>query len=63
MKYKKSGRFLCTLDPMKGYFIAPVVIGSHELAVLIPLCSGYVQTVFKAQKRKRIEVVNAGCAR
>nr|WP_322203600.1 hypothetical protein [Acutalibacter sp. M00204] len=48
---------------MKGYFIAPVVIGSHELAVLIPLCSGYVQTVFKAQKRKRIEVVNAGCAR
>lgn len=53
IKYKKRGRSLCTLYPMKGYFIALVVIGSHELAeaeLLMPLCSNYVQTVFKATK-------------
>ena len=31
IKYKKSGRSLCTLYPMQGYFIALVVIGSREL--------------------------------
>lgn len=53
IKYKKSGRSLCTLYPMKGYFIALVVIGSHELAeaeLLMPLCSEYVQTVFNSTK-------------
>lgn len=53
IKYKKSGKSLCTLYPMEGYFIALVVIGSHELAeaeLLMPLCSGYVQTVFNSTK-------------
>jgi hypothetical protein len=53
IKYKKSGKSLCTLYPMEGYFIALVVIGSHELAeaeLLVPLCSGYVQTVFNSTK-------------
>jgi len=30
IKYKKSGKALCTLYPMKGYFIALVVVGSKE---------------------------------
>ena len=53
IKYKKSGRSLCTLYPMQGYFIALVVIGSRELTeaeYLMPLCSDYVQTVFRNTK-------------
>ena len=53
IKYKKSGKSLCTLYPMEGYFIALVVIGNHELTEaesLMPLCSDYVQTVFQNTK-------------
>lgn len=30
VKYQKSGRSLCTLYPMEGFFIALVVIGSKR---------------------------------
>lgn len=53
IKYKKSGKSLCTLYPMSGYFIALVVIGAKEMTeaeFLIPLCSSYVQDVFKSTK-------------
>lgn len=30
VKYKKSGKSLCTLYPMAGYFIALVVVGAKE---------------------------------
>ena len=53
IKYKKGGKSLCTLDPMQDYFIALVVVGSHELTeaeFLMPQCSDYVQTVFKNTK-------------
>jgi len=53
IKYKKSGKSLCTLYPMEGYFIALVVVGGRELTeaeLLMPLCSDYVQTVFKNTK-------------
>ncbi len=53
IKYKKGGKSLCTLYPMEGYFIALVVVGNHELSeaeLLLPLCSEYVQTVFKNTK-------------
>ncbi len=53
IKYKKGEKSLCTLYPMQGYFIALVVVGSHELTeaeFLIPQCSDYVQTVFKNTK-------------
>ena len=53
IKYKKSGKSLCTLYPMSGYFIALVVIGDKEMPeaeFLIPLCSRYVQDVFKSTK-------------
>lgn len=49
IKYKKRGKSLCTLYPMRGYFIALVVIGSGEMQeaeLLIPSCSEYVQHVF-----------------
>lgn len=53
IKYKKGGKSLCTIYPMQGYFIALVVVGSHELTeaeFLMPQCSDYVQTVFKNTK-------------
>ena len=53
IKYKKGGKSLCTLYPMQGYFIALVVVGSHELTeaeFLMPQCSDYVQAVFKNTK-------------
>lgn len=53
IKYKKSGKSLCTLYPMQGFFIVLVVIGSHEIIeaeLLMPLCTGYVQTLFKNTK-------------
>ena len=53
IKYKKSGKSLCTLYPMEGYFIALVVVGRHEFTeaeLLMPLCSNYVQTVFNNTK-------------
>lgn len=53
IKYKKSGKSLCTLYPMSGYFIALVVIGDKEMQeaeFLIPLCSSSVQDVFKNTK-------------
>ena len=53
MKYKKSGKSLCTLYPMRDYYIALVVIGRKEMTeaeLLMPLCSDYVQTVFHDTK-------------
>ena len=50
VKYKKSGKSLCTLYPMQGYYIALVVIGNRELdeaELLLPLCGEYIQTLFR----------------
>lgn len=50
VKYKKAGRSLCTLYPMKGYFIALVVIGSkeyEEALETIPMCSEYTRELFE----------------
>lgn len=53
VKYQKSGKSLCTLYPMEGYFIALVVIGNqemHEAELLMPLCSKYTQTLYQKTK-------------
>lgn len=50
IKYKKSGKSLCTLYPMSGYFIALVVISAaemHEAELFIHSCSDYAQGVFE----------------
>lgn len=69
IKYKKSGKSLCTLYPMSGYFVVLVVIGDKEMQeaeFLISLCSSYVQNIFKntksgqGQKWLMIEVRDAG---
>lgn len=49
VKYKKSGKALCTLYPKQGYFVALMAVGAKEMAgaeLLIPLCDAYTQNVY-----------------
>jgi hypothetical protein len=49
VKYKKSGRALCTLYPMAGYFLALVVIGQKEEAgmpSMFPKLNGETQALY-----------------
>lgn len=50
LKYQKSGKSLCVLYPMPGYFIALVVVGEKEMSeaeLLMPFCSEYTKMLFK----------------
>ncbi|MDF2567455.1 MAG: hypothetical protein K0R90_911 [Oscillospiraceae bacterium] len=50
VKYQKSGKSLCTLYPMQGYFIALVVIGEKETQdteLLLPSLSVNVQELYQ----------------
>ena len=52
VKYKKSGKSLCTLYPKQGYILALVPIGAGEMneaELLMPLCTQYTQNLFKQQ--------------
>ena len=51
IKYKKSGRSLCTLDPREGGFCAMVSIGPREQPEterLLPGCTPYVQELYRS---------------
>lgn len=51
IKYKKSGRSICTLYPMQGFFIALVVIGAKEqpeTELSLPTYSQYLQSLYAA---------------
>ena len=53
VKYRKAGRALTTLYPMKGYLIALVVIGERErqeIELLLPTMSSYLQTLYRETK-------------
>ena len=53
VKYQKSGKSLCTLYPMSGFFIALVVIGNKEMTeteLLAPDLSGYTQALFQSTR-------------
>ena len=69
VKYKKSGKALCTLYPMPDYFIALVVVGSkEEEEVKIGMAAGlftdyvkelYAQSAYSAMGRwLMIEVID-----
>ena len=50
VKYKKSGKALCTLYPKRGYFVALLPIGIREMdeaELLMPTCTGYTQKLFE----------------
>ena len=49
VKYKKSGKALCTLYPKQGYFVTLIAVGAKEIAeadLLIPLCDEYTQNLY-----------------
>ena len=53
VKYKKSGKALCTLYPKRGYFLALVMIGAKELAeadMLAPLCGEYMRGLYNSSQ-------------
>lgn len=50
VKYKKSGKSLCTLYPMPESFIALVVIGNkeiHEVELALPSYGEYIQKLYQ----------------
>lgn len=53
VKYKKVGRTLCTLYPMRGYFIALIVIGDREMTEterMLPTFTEYFQQLYYETK-------------
>jgi len=53
IKYKRSGKSLCTIYPMDGYFIALVVVGKREEETVKDYCNEglftpYVSELYKA---------------
>lgn len=53
VKYRRSGRALCTLYPMQGWFVALVVIGEREkpeFDLLLPALGAYTQGLFERTK-------------
>ena len=49
VKYKKSGRSLCTLYPDAGQFTALISVGAKEATeaeLLLPTCSDYIRELF-----------------
>lgn len=53
VKYKKSGKSLCTLYPKQGYFVAIVPVGTKEAVevdLLILLCDKYTQDLYSKTK-------------
>ncbi len=50
VKYKKSGKALCTLYPKQGYFIALIAVGTKEKTeadLLIPSCDQYTLNLYR----------------
>ncbi len=49
VKFKKSGKNLCTLYPREGFFTVLVVIGTKERAsveAILPECTPELQTIY-----------------
>jgi AraC family transcriptional regulator len=49
VKYKKSGKSLCTLYPKQGYFLSLITVSEKDAAeadLLIPLCTDYVKDLY-----------------
>lgn len=51
IKYQKSGKSLCTLYPMKGFFIALVVVGAKEepkVEMVLETFTPYIQRLYRS---------------
>ncbi len=53
VKYKKSGKALCTLYPKQDYFVALVAVGAkeqNEADLLAPLCGDYARELYNRSR-------------
>lgn len=53
IKFKKSGKTLCTIYPREGYFTVMVVIGRKEkesVEKILPECTAELQTIYNQTK-------------
>ncbi len=53
LKYKKSGRALCTLYPAEGFFTCLVSVSSKEVTeaeLLLASCTNYLQELYRNTK-------------
>lgn len=53
VKFRKSGKTLCTLYPRENFFTVLVVIGSKEKEAaesLLPECAGVIQEIYRQTK-------------
>ena len=53
VKYKKSGKALCTLYPKQGYFMALIPVGTKDMAeadLLYPFFDAYTQNLYHTTK-------------
>lgn len=53
IKFKKSGKTLCTIYPREGYFTVMVVIGRKEkesVEEILPECTAELQTIYNQTK-------------
>ena len=53
IKYRKSGRTLCTLYPRESYFTVMIVVGQKEKAsveAILPECTAGLQTIYQQTK-------------
>ena len=53
IKFKKSGKNLCTIYPREGYFTVMIVIGRKEkesVEEILPECTAELQTIYSQTK-------------
>lgn len=53
IKFKKSGKTLCTLYPREGYFTVLVVVSAKEktaVEAMLPACTAELQTIYQQTK-------------
>lgn len=53
IKFKKSGKTLCTIYPREHYFTVMVVVGRKEKAsveAILPMCTPEMQEIYKESK-------------
>jgi AraC family transcriptional regulator len=49
VKYKKSGKSLCTLYPKQGYFLSLITIAEKDAAeadLIVPSCTDYIKEMY-----------------
>jgi AraC family transcriptional regulator len=49
IKYKKSGKSLCTLYPKQGYFLSLITVSEKDAAeadLLVPICCDYMKDLY-----------------